>query len=190
MGKIIYISGGARSGKSIFAEETCKDLSDKVAYIATSEIFDEEMKDRVKKHKAQRPDSWDTYEAYRDLDKIMESISRNNDTALLDCLTVMVNNLVFHSDIDIETASFDELDKLEKSIAEETSKLLSSARRLDINLVIVSNEIGMGIVPENKLSRIYRDIIGRSNQKCAAMSDEAYFVVSGIAVKIKENRYV
>lgn len=190
MGKIIYISGGARSGKSIFAEKMCKDLSDKVAYIATSEIFDEEMRDRVKKHKAQRPKSWDTYEAYKDLDEIVRSISENNDTALLDCLTVMVNNLMFHSNIDIETASFDDIDKLEQSIDAEITKLIGAAVSQDINLVIVSNEIGMGIVPENKLSRIYRDIIGRSNQKCAAMSDEAYFVVSGIAVKIKENKNV
>ncbi len=190
MGKIIYISGGARSGKSIFAENICKDLSENVSYIATTEVFDEEMKDRVKKHKAQRPKSWETYEVYKNLDKTIQKISKNSDTALLDCLTVMVNNLIFHGDTDIETTSYEQIDKLEKSISDEITKLLHMARSCNINLIIVSNEIGMGIVPENKLSRIYRDIIGRANQKCAAESDEAYFVVSGIALKIKESKYV
>lgn len=186
MSKIIYVSGGARSGKSIFAENICKNLSDNVSYIATSEAFDEEMKDRVKKHKAQRPKSWDTYEAYKDLDKTILEVCKKSDTALLDCLTVMVNNLIFHGNTDIETASYEQIDILENSISDEITKLLKAARSSNINLIIVSNEIGMGIVPENKLSRIYRDIIGRANQKCAAESDEAYFVVSGIALKIKE----
>ena len=97
----------------------------------------------------------------------------------------MANNLIFHSDVDVENATQAEIDSLEKRIQEELVSFILALKYNKLNLVMVTNELGMGIVPENKLSRIYRDIIGRINQVAARYSDEVYFVVSGISQKIK-----
>ncbi|WP_313567326.1 bifunctional adenosylcobinamide kinase/adenosylcobinamide-phosphate guanylyltransferase [Acetoanaerobium noterae] len=185
MHKVILVTGGARSGKSYFAEQLCKNIGEKVSYLATSEAFDDEMKARVAKHKEQRPSSWKTYEAFENLKDLVPDMSSSSDTVILDCITVMANNLIFHSDVDIENATQAEIDSLEKRIQEELVSFILALKYNKLNLVMVTNELGMGIVPENKLSRIYRDIIGRINQVAARYSDEVYFVVSGISQKIK-----
>ncbi len=185
MSKIILVTGGARSGKSYFAEQMCREIGDEVSYIATCEAFDDEMKARIEKHKQQRPESWKTYEAFKNLKDLVPNISGNSDTVILDCLTVMVNNLMFYSGVDVEKATQTEIDTLEKKIREELLSFILALKDHKINLVMVTNELGMGIVPENKLSRIYRDIVGRINQVAARYSDEVYFVVSGISQKIK-----
>lgn len=185
MFKVVLVTGGARSGKSYFAEEICKNIGEKVSYLATSEAFDQEMKDRIEKHKKQRPSSWKTYEAYNNLIDLVPDIAKNSDTVILDCLTVMANNLLYHSNLDIEKATQAEIDALEKKIQEELVSFILALKFNKLNLVMVTNELGMGIVPENKMSRVYRDIIGRINQVAARYSDEVYFVVSGISQKIK-----
>lgn len=185
MGKIILVTGGARSGKSKFAEDLTASLSDKVCYIATSEPFDEEMKDRIKKHIKQRPSHWKTIEAYEGLSNVVDEISRNYKVGMLDCITVMVNNLMYHSKIDFENAKHEVIDGFEKKIVNEISELIISIKKNSIDFIIVTNEIGLGIVPENRYVRIYRDIIGRVNQYIAKNSDEVYLIVSGISVPIK-----
>lgn len=185
MSNIILVTGGARSGKSSFAEYICKKQNNKTAYIATSVAFDDEMKNRVKKHQESRPKNWKTYEIYKNIYSIVEELDKNYDTVIMDCVTLMVNNLMFSYNIEIDQATLEELNELEDYIRDQITKLLEAVKKTNLYFVIVSNEIGMGIVPENKLSRIYGDFVGRANQLIGKYSDEAYFVVSGIPMKVK-----
>ncbi|MEW9077924.1 bifunctional adenosylcobinamide kinase/adenosylcobinamide-phosphate guanylyltransferase [Terrisporobacter glycolicus] len=185
MSNIILVTGGARSGKSSFAESLCIKQNNKTAYIATSVAFDDEMKNRVKKHQESRPKDWKTYEIYKDIYSIVEELDKNHDTVIMDCVTLMVNNLMFTHGIEVDEASSEELNELENYIREQINKLLEAVKKANLYFVIVTNEIGMGIVPENKLSRIYGDFVGRVNQLIANYSDEVYFVVSGIPMKVK-----
>ena len=181
----ILVTGGARSGKSGFAESLCKNQNNSTAYIATSVAFDDEMKERVRKHQESRPKEWKTYEIYKDIYSIIDEIGEKHDTVIMDCVTLMVNNLMFTYGIDVDKATSKELDELENYIRDQIEKLLDAVKKTNLYFVIVSNEIGMGIVPANKLSRIYRDFVGRANQLIGKYSDEVYFVVSGIPMKVK-----
>lgn len=185
MSNIILVTGGARSGKSNFAESLCIKQNNKTAYIATSIPFDEEMRDRVKKHQQSRPKEWKTYEIYKDIYSIIEDLGKNHDTVIMDCVTLMVNNLMFTYGIEVDCATSEELNELESYIKDQITKLLEAVKETDLYFVIVSNEVGMGIVPENKLSRVYGDFVGRANQLIGKYSDEVYFVVSGIPMKVK-----
>lgn len=185
MSNITLVTGGARSGKSNFAESLCKSQNNRTAYIATSIPFDEEMKNRIKKHQESRPKEWKTYEIYKDIFSIVEELGQNHDTVILDCITLLVNNLMFTYGIDVDKANSEELNELESYIQDQIKKLLEAVKKTNLYFVIVSNEIGMGIVPENKLARIYGDFVGRANQLISKYSNEVYFVVSGIPMKVK-----
>lgn len=185
MSNIVLVTGGARSGKSNFAELLCREQNNSTAYIATSVAFDDEMKDRIKKHQDSRPKEWKTYEIYKDIYSIVEDLDKNHDTVILDCLTLMINNLMFTYGIDVDKATTEEVNEIEEYIKDQVEKLLKAVKNTDLYFLIVTNELGMGIVPENKLSRIYRDFVGRANQLIAKYSDEVYFVVSGIPMKVK-----
>ena len=147
--------------------------------------IDDEMKERVKKHKESRPQNWKTYEIYKDIYTIINDISKEHKTVILDCVTLLVNNLMFTYEIDIDNSTQDEINGLEKYIKEQVEKLLIEIKKTNLYFVIVTNELGLGGVSINKLTRIYTDIIGRINQQIATHSDEVYFVVSGIPMKIK-----
>ena len=185
MSNIILVTGGARSGKSNFAESLCIKQNNNTAYIATSVAFDDEMKSRVKKHQESRPKDWKTYEIYKDIDSIVKELDENYNTVIMDCVTLMVNNLMFTYGIEVDKATSDQLDELENYIRDQITKLLEAVKKTNLYFVIVSNEVGMGIVPENKLARIYGDFVGRANQLISKYSDEVYFVVSGIPMKVK-----
>lgn len=185
MSNIILVTGGARSGKSSFAESLCKSQNNKTAYIATSVAFDDEMKNRVKKHQESRPKEWKTYEIYKDIYSIVEELDQKYNTVIMDCITLMVNNLMFTYNIEMDKATSEELNELENYIKNQLTKLLEAVKKTNLYFVIVSNEIGMGIVPENKLSRIYGDFVGRANQLIGKYSEEVYLVVSGIPMKVK-----
>ena len=116
MSNIILVTGGARSGKSSFAESLCKNQNNRTAYIATSIAFDDEMKNRVKKHQESRPKEWKTYEIYKDIYSIIDEIGEKHDTVIMDCVTLMVNNLMFTYGIDVDKATSKELDELEKEL--------------------------------------------------------------------------
>ena len=164
MSNIVLVTGGARSGKSNFAELLCREQNNSTAYIATSVAFDDEMKDRIKKHQDSRPKEWKTYEIYKDIYSIVEDLDKNHDTVILDCLTLMINNLMFTYGIDVDKATTEEVNEIEEYIKDQVEKLLKAVKNTDLYFLIVTNELGMGIVPENKLSRIYRDFVGRANQ--------------------------
>lgn len=185
MGNVILVTGGARSGKSSFAEAVLSG-KDRVLYVATAIAFDEEMKERIALHKAQRPDSWETLEAYDQLeDKIIQS-GKNYDGILLDCITVMLTNLMFnHKKFDENHLSKEFWMELESQVMTEMKRLIHQIREISETTVFVTNEIGSGLVPETALSRAFRDMAGRINQMMAKESDEVYLVVAGIPMKIK-----
>lgn len=185
MGHLVVVTGGARSGKSSFAEVLAKDYKCDVIYIATSIPFDDEMKIRIKKHIEQRPKDWKTIEAYRDIDEHLAQEKNSSSVFLLDCITIMITNIMLETPIDWDSASDKEIDYVENEVKIQIEKVLKAAKEIDSTFILVTNEIGMGIVPENKLSRIFRDIAGRMNQILAKSADEVYLCVSGIPMKIK-----
>lgn len=185
MGGLTFITGGARSGKSAFAEELLK-KQDSVVYVATSIAFDDEMRDRIAKHKSMRNPAWSTIEAYKDLDIVLEKSVNEKKYILVDCLTIMISNLMtLENTIDWDTVDIDTVNNVEKRVQAEIDQLLSFARGFAGEIIIVSNELGMGVVPPAPLGRYYRDIAGRINQIVADAADSVYFVVSGIPLKIK-----
>lgn len=187
MGRILYFTGGARSGKSAQAEKYIfeRDYSKRI-YVATSIPFDDEMKSRVRKHREQRGENWLTIEGYRDLvEKITPNIQEGG-VILLDCLTNMVTNLmIMDRECDWDNISTLEVDKIENEIKEEVEKLFRFIKEQPMDLVIVSNEIGLGVIPPYPLGRYFRDICGRMNQIAGQYSDEAYMAVSGLQLKLK-----
>lgn len=181
-GKIILVTGGSRSGKSKFAEELLKDESE-VMYIATAIITDKEMEGRIEKHIQRRDKNWRTFEGYKNLDSALQQHEEPN--ILLDCVTIMITNIMFDKQRDFDNITIEETEMLLYEIKKEFEKLLFKARETNRKLVLVTNEVGYGIVPEYKLSRIFRDIAGSINQYIAELSDEVYLVVCGLPMKIK-----
>lgn len=179
-GKIILVTGGARSGKSLFAEKYALAQGGHLAYIATAQIYDQEMKSRVAIHRARRADHWQTFEAPYDAHHAIELAAKEAEIILLDCLTLYTSNLL------LAPHTANQPDEKFQYIMEQIDKLLNSARASQVTVIFVTNEVGMGIVPDNALARQYRDIAGMVNQKVAACADEVYLVVSGLAVEIKK----
>lgn len=172
MGKITFILGGARSGKSKYARDLAGNLGGKVAFIATCQPKDTEMKRRINIHKNLRPSHWKTFEESLDLNSTLKRISSKFDTIIIDCLTLLLSNLILKGIKETE-------------IKARFRKLLSILTKTKAQIIIVSNEVGLGIVPQNKLARDFRDIAGRINQMIATKSDEIYFLISGIPWRIK-----
>lgn len=185
MGRLVLITGGARSGKSSFAEDMARAWGENILYIATSIPFDDEMKLRVKKHRERRPVQWETLEAYREMHTCLEGRLNKKDGVLLDCVTIMVSNLMLDDITDLDKIDGEKAEFIEKKITVEIEKLLNAIERSPIPFILVTNETGMGIVPEYPCGRLFRDIAGRINQMLAKASDEVYFCVSGIPIKIK-----
>lgn len=175
-GKIIFITGGARSGKSSFALKHASVYSGKKAYIATAEPLDNEMQERIEKHRIQRGKEWDAFEEPIMIADVIREIMGRYPVIVLDCLTLWLSNLLTRqNDENIVEA------ELEKFAAVLKSFQGSSGSQL----FIVSNEVGMGIVPDNALSRRFRDMAGVLNQRAAEAADEAYLVVSSMPLRIK-----
>lgn len=177
---VVLVTGGARSGKSTFAEGLFEGLED-VVYIATSVVYDDEMKDRVKLHRMSRPRSWRTFEGYYDLDKAIG----DEKNYLLDCVTNMTSNIMFDLTKDMDRINLETQNKAEDKVFSEVENLIDAVKHKGYNLVMVTNEVGYSIVPENHIARVFRDIQGRVNQRIAGISDEVYLVCCGMPVKIK-----
>ena len=180
---IILCSGGARSGKSEFAEQLALSLKGRKAYVATGQAFDDEMKDRIKKHQLRRGKEWITFEIPLYLHKNWEQIKNVSDVILIDCLTMFTSNHVFaHGDINTQEDS----NRIESIILEELRLLLQEINNSnDKTVIFVTNEIGLGIVPENKLARYFRDITGRVNREVASAANKMYLTISGITIELK-----
>lgn len=185
MAKIILVTGGARSGKSTFAEREVASHNEKTAYIATAIAFDDAMKSRIDKHINQRPSEWQTFEKPTQVDQIIDQIALDHQVVLLDCITVLITNTMFQDKLDFDRLTEDEVDAVEDKIKADLKALVDKIKNTDLTIYLVTNEVGAGIVPENRLARIFRDFAGRANQYLASEADQVYFVVSGIAMKIK-----
>lgn len=180
---MIVVTGGARSGKSRHAERLLKDCSS-VLYIATSPVLDDEMAARIAHHRENRPAHWRTEERWRQLDQLITADNSANEGILLECITTLVTNILFDQGGNGDPQTWDYA-SLEAQVEREIDALIAACRRSPATVVLVTNEVGMGIVPENRLARYFRDIAGRINQKLAVAADEVWLVVSGIGVKIK-----
>lgn len=182
---MILISGGARSGKSKRGEELVAKIDGEKAYIATAIPFDEEMKDRILLHQKRRGNQWDTYEVYMDLHQQIPF--ENYQGILLDCVTLWISNLFFGylGEEDIDVLSQEEIHHIESAIMDQVERFLERVNSYLGRLVLVTNEIGMGIVPDNRMSRVFRDIQGRVNQKLGAACEQLELVVCGVSVKVK-----
>jgi len=184
MGKIIYITGGARSGKSTLAENIALNNYQTRTYLATAIPYDDEMKDRIDKHLVQRGENWETVEGYKNIDELLKG-KKESDVVLLDCLTNMVSNLLLDNHVDWDMVTPLEVNEMEAKIILEIDNLLKCISLHRGDFIIVSNELGMGLVPPYPLGRYFRDISGRINQRIAEKSHEAYMVVSGLKVRLK-----
>jgi adenosylcobinamide kinase/adenosylcobinamide-phosphate guanylyltransferase len=186
MSEIILVTGGARSGKSTIAEKILLNKNEDILYIATSIAFDEEMEDRVKKHQERRDERWKLVETYKDFHKLVDNEEfKNCEYILLDCITVMLSNRFFDYRMGNDT-ELEKYDELEIEILKDVENLLLISKENNKNIVIVTNELGMGIVPIDRSSRMYRDIAGRINQHIASQADKVVLAVSGIGVDIKK----
>lgn len=177
---ITLVTGGARSGKSKFAENIYKDKED-VVYIATSKVSDREMETRVEMHRATRPYIWRTFEGNYNLEDAIEL----EENYLLDCITVLTSNIMFDITKDTEYVNKEMQEEIEDRVFENLETLIDEIKKKNFNLVMVTNEVGDSIVPEHHISRVFRDIQGRINQRLASISDKAYLICCGLPVKLK-----
>jgi len=185
MGRILLVTGGARSGKSGFAERLIAGLGEDIVYIATAKALDEEMADRIAQHRLQRPAAWRTHEAPERPSAVIAHEGQCCDALLLDCLTVLTTNRILARPIDWERTAMARLNEVEAHVMAEIEAIVTAASRSRADLVAVTNEVGCGIVPESLMARFFRDCAGRVNQRIAAAAAEVYLVVSGIPVRIK-----
>ena len=169
MAQIKFVLGGARSGKSAHAEGLAESVGNAPIYIATAEIFDSEMESRIALHRERRGPHWQLVEAPVDLPQAITAADTQDSVILVDCLSVWITNILVH-DQDTDAA---------------TERLVETLSSCSGTVILVASETGLGIVPENKLSRRFRDANGRLNQAIAALADEVFFVAAGIALRIK-----
>lgn len=172
MSKIILVTGGARSGKSRLAEQLAERFGSPLGYVATAFAGDEEMSQRIARHKARRGEKWRTIEEPLDLAAVVTVNDGMHAAILIDCLTLWLTNLLLKHE---DTAQ----------VIERVKELTVLFPRLRSPLVLVSGEVGMGIVPENSLARRFRDLAGETNQIIASVADEVYASIAGIPLKIK-----
>jgi adenosylcobinamide kinase/adenosylcobinamide-phosphate guanylyltransferase len=172
LGRLILVTGGARSGKSRFAVDLAKRLGERVAFIATCVPRDEEMRKRVEEHKKNRPDSWKTIEEETDVTSVLQSLPEDCEVAIVDCLTLLVSNLLLTGES-------------EQEISRQVREIAASTLKSHLTAIVVSNEVGSGIVPDSEIGRRFRDIAGLANQILARGAAEVYLLVSGIPLKIK-----
>ena len=180
-GKIVMVTGGARSGKSEFAESYVMHYSPKCDYIATAEILDEEMAERVRLHRERRDARWINHEAPYHADKVFAALGVETQAVLFDCLTIYMSNLFYGK----EAPQGEFLQRCDVVLA-EIDKRLAAARACGKRVVFVTNEVGSGIVPDNQMAREYRDLAGWVNQRVAQAADHVYYCVAGQAVDVKK----
>jgi len=170
--KLYFVTGGARPGKSAFAEKLALTVPGKRAYLATAQALDAEMVARIEHHRQRRGSAWDTYEEPLAVAELLNKLSGRYGVVLLDCLTLWLSNVMAHTDGD-------------DAVSRQSDLLVEAVKNLKGTCIIVSNEVGLGIVPDNALARRFRDLAGFVNQKVAQASDEAYLLTAGIPMKMK-----
>ena len=173
--ELVLVLGGARSGKSTMAERMARD-GERVLFIATAEALDEAMQRRIAAHRRHRPERWDTLEEPIHVTRAVQPLVDRYDTFVLDCLTLWVSNLILQDEEAFDT---------EGAVLETVGRLLDLIDAAGGRWILVSNEVGQGIVPASPLGREYRDVLGRVNQLVASRADKAYLMVAGLALELK-----
>ena len=172
---MIFITGGCRSGKSTLALELARKNKGRTAFVATAVGFDGEMRKRIGDHKKLRPAGWKTFEEPDDLSGLLSSLPKDFKTVIIDCVTIYLTNLLVAK-------------KNIKKIEEEMAAVIRAIQSSPASYIVVSNEVGAGIVPATGLGRKFRDLAGEVNKQLASAADEVYFMVSGIPMKIKNGK--
>ncbi len=185
MGEITFILGGARSGKSSFAVNLAKKKSNKVAYIATASPTDEEIIERIKIHKSSRPKSWLTIEKSNNIAGAIDDLPTGVNLVIIDCLTYLTFNILKRWQWDEVIANARDAAQAESAVMEEVTQILSSIKRSRADFILISNEVGLGLVPPYPLGRVFRDVMGRFHQMIAANSREVHMVFAGIPMRLK-----
>jgi len=179
----ILITGGARSGKSSFAERLTMSLADQAVYVATAQAFDEEMKERIALHRQQRSEAefpWETIEESHDLPGLLLGRLSDKKMVLVDCLTLWLSNILL---------SVEDQEDRQEAVEKEIYRLEQSVISFKGTLIMVTNEVGNGIVPEYALGRLYRDLAGRMNQRLAHNSSQVFLVTAGIPIELKTREF-
>jgi len=184
--KNILIIGGARSGKSHFAQELALRADKPVLFVATAVAGDEEMQQRIEEHRRGRPAVWSTLEVSTHVGNEIRQKIAGAQVVIVDCITLLVNN-VFSQYVDQTGEDIDTL-LVEKEVTGEISELVKCINHLDTSFIIVTNEVGTGLVPANKMGRLYRDLLGKANQLLAEQADEVYLMVAGLPVPIEPTK--
>jgi adenosylcobinamide kinase / adenosylcobinamide-phosphate guanylyltransferase len=174
--RIILVLGGARSGKSSYAQQVAADRGGRVLFCATAQPLDEEMQERIQAHRQKRPPGWDTLEIKDGLAPALAGRTGAYDTVIIDCITLLTANCIGEA-MDYREA--------EKVVDDEVDGLVDLMNRADCSFILVSNEVGGGIVPDNRLARVYRDALGRANQRLARSADEVILMTAGLPMKLK-----
>ncbi len=182
MKKCTLILGGARSGKSRFAQQLATQHGGKVLFVATGQALDEEMATRIAAHRRERPSGWRTVEAPVGVGAAINEAARGEEVVVVDCITLLVSNVMAQygeegEEVDAELVG--------KKVTQEVAGLVQCVQGSPADFVLVSNEVGTGLVPANRLARVYRDVLGRANQELARQADEVLLMVAGIPMTVK-----
>jgi adenosylcobinamide kinase/adenosylcobinamide-phosphate guanylyltransferase len=181
MARIVLVTGGCRSGKSAYAQQMAESLPPARLYVATSPVTDNEMQRRIEQHRQARRDrGWETLEEQLDLAGVFRRYAEHN-VLLVDCVTLWINNLMYYSERESRQIT-------EGDIAERCGLMLEAAQACCGTVIFVTNEVGLGVVPDNAQARCYRDLIGRANQTIAARADAVTLVCCGIPFHLKERK--
>lgn len=181
MGELILVLGGARSGKTTYAQRLAHEMGgDAVLFVATAESRDDEMQARIAAHQNSRPTTWRTLETPLHVGQAIPAHSGNAQVVLVDCMTLLASNTILALGDDPAAQA------AEAAVKAEVSELLSAWRQSAATFIIVSNEVGQGLVPPYPLGRLYRDLLGLANQMLAAQAQRVYWMVAGIPVDIRQ----
>lgn len=180
-GKLTLILGGARSGKSRHAEELAAEVGGDVLFVASAQALDAEMRERIEAHQAARPSGWRTLEAATEVGQQIQQAEPAPAVVVLDCITLLANNMFSQLESDDPRS----LRTGGENLEHEIDALLQAHRASEAEWIVISNEVGLGLVPAYPLGRVYRDALGRANQRLAAAADEVLFMVAGLPMVVK-----
>ncbi len=177
--RLIFLLGGARSGKSHYAESWAREHGKDVLYVATAKATDADMCQRIADHRAARPPHWQTLEAPIDTAQQITASAFTYDTLILDCITLMTSNILLDLPDSVTQT------EANQAVLRAVDRLLKAQAQSDAIWLVVSNEVGMGVVPPTRLGNLYRDMLGRANQRIAERADEVLLMVAGIPWRLK-----